>query len=246
MKTPRNIRKAIISVVLLLLILHERAAAQTQYLGWLADFNTVKVGRKTSIHSDFQLRSSDELAHTQTLLLRAGLNVAVKKNIIITGGYAYVHGRRTVSGISGYLPEHRAWEQLIVNHKIKRALVSHRFRVEQRFIARGVVLNGKVKQHGHGYASRARYFIRNMLPLRKQATFVKGPFAALQNELFMNFGSTRHVNGKAFDQNRLYLATGYRLQPGLDLELGYMNQYISGATSRTNNHIAQLAMYLRI
>ena len=72
-------------------------------------------------------------------------------------------------------------------------------------------------------------------------------FVALQNEVFVNFGNTSTVNGKFFDQNRVYLATGFRLSPKADLEIGYMNQYVNGRGSQfTNNHILQLASYLRL
>jgi hypothetical protein len=224
------------------------AHAQSQFSGWLATFNSVKTSARTSIHSDFQYRSSDKLENMQTLLLRTGLNVHAKKNIIITGGYAYISNRRTISGISGYAPEHRIWEQLIVTHKLKKNIaVSHRFRVEQRFIAKSMVINNSFKNDGSVYANRFRYFIRNVVPLNKQSTFTKGAFVGLQNEVFVNFGNTSNVNGKIFDQNRLLLSTGYRLSSKTDIEAGYLYQYISGRNNAyTYNHIVQLACYLRL
>ncbi|RYY60962.1 MAG: DUF2490 domain-containing protein [Chitinophagaceae bacterium] len=221
------------------------ARSQTQYSGWLASFNTIKTGKHTSIHSDVQLRSNDGIEHVQTLLLRAGLNYHAGKKFIITAGYAFVHNRRSTAGISGYLPEHRIWEQVIYNHKLSRVNVSHRLRIEQRFISRAAVDGNELVRNGHFTANRIRYFIRNVIPFHKAETFRKGPFAAVQNEVFLNFGNKANVNGKGFDQNRFYVAAGYRLNPGLDLEAGYMNQYISLATGRTNNHIAQLAVYIR-
>lgn len=223
------------------------AYGQSQFTGWLASFNTFKTGQKTSIHADVQWRSSDEFKHTQTLLLRSGLNVHLTKQLIVTGGYAYVHNRRTMGAVSGYAPEHRTWEQLIYNHKIKSIAVSHRFRLEQRFMSKSVVVNNELENDGSLYANRLRYFIRNILPLQQQKTFTKGLFAALQNEVFVNIGNTANVNGKFFDQNRLYLAMGYRLNPSFDLETGYLNQYINGRNDAfTNNHVWQVAGYLRL
>ncbi|WP_366206523.1 hypothetical protein [Flavihumibacter sp. CACIAM 22H1] len=35
--------------------------------------------------------------------------------------------------------------------------------------------------------------------------------------------------------------------PSLDLEIGYLNQYVNGRGSAfTNNHVAQLAVYTRL
>jgi hypothetical protein len=221
--------------------------AQSQFSGWLASFNTFKTGKKTSIHSDIQLRSSDELKHTQTLLLRPGLNFHVTKKLTLTTGYAFVYNRRIVSGVSGYAPEHRIWEQLLYAHKVKNISVSHRFRLEQRFISKTIVQNNELKKDGSVYANRFRYFIRNVIPFQQQKTFSKGVFAALQNEVFVNIGNTANVNGKFFDQNRLYVATGYRLNSSFDLETGYLYQYISGRNGAfTKNHVLQVAAYLRL
>ncbi len=221
--------------------------AQSQFSGWLASFNTFKTGKKTSIHADVQWRSSDELKHTQTLLLRSGLNIHFTKQIIVTGGYAFIHNRRVVSNISGYAPEHRIWEQLLYNHKLKSIFVSHRFRLEQRFISKSIVQNNELKNDGSLFANRFRYFIRNVLPFQQEKTFSKGMFAALQNETFVNIGNKANVNGKFFDQNRLYLALGYRLHSSFDLETGYLNQYINGRNGAFSNiHVLQLAAYVRL
>lgn len=224
------------------------AQGQTQFSGWLATFNTFKTGKKTSIHNDIQLRSTDELKHVQTFLFRLGLNYQVRKNMTATAGYAFIDNRRTIAAVTGYAPEHRIWEQFIISHKIKKAMIAHRFRLEQRFISRSMVSGNELKNDGHVYANRFRYFMRSVLPLHKGGgTFVKGPFAALQNEVFVNIGNKANVNGEFFDQNRLYIAGGYRLSPKLDLEAGYMNQYINGRSSAfTNNHIVQLASYIRL
>ena len=236
-----------LAIITLLTILFSVAYGQSQFTGWLASFNTFKTGKKTSIHADIQLRSSDEIKQIQTVLLRTGLNYHLNKKIIITAGYAFISNKRVVNNVEGFSPEHRAWEQLLYNHKLKKIFTSHRFRIEQRFIGKSIVLNNELKNDGSVYANRFRYFIRNILPLENETSFQKGVFAALQNEVFVNFGNTSNVNGKFFDQNRLYLALGYRLSTKADLEVGYMNQYINGrGTAFTNNHIVQLATYLRL
>jgi hypothetical protein len=65
--------------------------------------------------------------------------------------------------------------------------------------------------------------------------------------VFLNIGDKSPVNGKFFDQNRFYLALGYRVNPKFDLEAGYMNQYVSGSNDNISRaHILQLATYLRL
>lgn len=222
-------------------------SAQSQFSGWGASFNTFKLNKKFSVHADVQWRSTDELKQMQTLLLRSGINFHANKNLILTAGYAYISNRNRSGNLSAYIPEHRIWQQLIYNHKIKTVFTQHRFRLEQRLLARTAVVNNELEKTGTVTSHRARYFIRNILPLRQQASFTEGFFAALQNEVFVNVANNDRVNGKFFDQNRLYLAIGYRINKSFDLEAGYMNQYVSGRGDRfTNNHIAQLATYLRL
>ena len=222
------------------------AYAQTQTNGWLATFNTIKTGKKTSVHSDVQWRSGDDIKFTQTLLLRAGLNYHYNKKTILTAGYAYIDNYRNINGIDGYVPEHRIWEQIIYNHTIHKVSMSHRLRLEQRFLSRTIIDNNELKNDGTLFSNRIRYFVRTIVPLHAEATFSKGMFAALQNEVFLNIGNKKNVNGRSFDQNRLYLAVGYRFSKKFDLEMGYMNQYINGSSNNVNNHIAQMASYIRL
>jgi hypothetical protein len=219
-----------------------------QFSSWLASFNTIAVPKtKFSIHLDAQVRSTHEWREFQTFIVRPGLNYQVRKNMIATVGYGWVHNLRAVQDVTAYLSEHRIWEQFIVNHKLSFIPIQHRFRVEQRFIGTPVVNNNKLEKDGHELAHRFRYFLRGIIPFSGEQTFTKGAFAAAQNELFLNFANTDAVNGKVFDQNRAYLAVGYRFSKKFDLEAGYLNQYISGrGSARSTVHVLQLASYLRL
>ncbi len=235
------------SFFLLALVGSATAQAQVQQSGWLASFNTFKLKNKWSLHFDAQVRSSDNLKQVQTLLLRPGLNYHINKKLTATGGYAYIPNRRTVEGVNDYLAEHRIWEQVVYSHKIKTVAASHRLRFEQRFLPQAIRVADKLETDHYLPAYRLRYFTRHVLPLQRQPVFNQGWFAALQDEVFVNTGNKTAVNGHFFDQNRLYLAVGYRLPATkIDLEAGYMNQYSKTRTSFVNNHIAQIAVYKRL
>lgn len=222
-------------------------SAQSQFSGWGASFNTIKLDKKFSVHADMQWRSTDEWKQMQTLLLRPGLNFHANKNLVITAGYAYISNRNRAGSLSAYIPEHRIWQQVIYNHKIKTISAAHRFRLEQRLLAQTAIVSNELQKTGTVTSHRFRYFTRNTLPFQNAASFDRGWFGALQNEVFVNIANNDRVNGKFFDQNRLYLAIGYRLSRSFDLEAGYMNQYVSGSGDRfANNHITQLATYLRL
>ena len=106
---------------------------------------------------------------------------------------------------------------------------------------------GDLKVSGNKFANRFRYFTSGIIPMNGSKPLVRGAFAAIQNEVFLNLGDKSNVNGKFFDQNRLYLALGYRLSSKFDLESGYLNQYVAGANDKYSRaHIVQLAVYLRL
>ena len=227
--------------------------AQTQFAGWAATFQNYKLNSRIGVYFDGQWRSTGQVQQMHALLLRPGVNFYFNPSFTGTVGYAFIPQLRSAGEVTGYLPEHRVWEQMVFTHRMSmgkhrsQAMVSHRVRLEQRHIPRYHREGNALAGDGHHYAGRLRYFVRGVVPMGQQtARFEKGWFAALQNEIFFNTGGYSST-GKTFDQNRAYLAAGYRLSSQLDLEMGYMNQYISGAgQASTNNHILQVATYLRL
>jgi len=217
--------------------------AQVQHSGWLGSFNTIKLNDKFSLHAEGQLRITDNADQVQTIILRPGLNYHINKSLAVTAGYAFIPNRRTIGKTADLLSEHRIWQQLLYNQKISTVSVAHRLRLEQRFIPKARLVGNELDTNGYDEAYRLRYFIRNIVPLVKQEKFNKGWFVALQNEVFLNIGDKSAVNGRVFDQNRIYGAIGYRVSNKFDVEAGYLNQYSKTRSSFTNNHAFQIAFY---
>ncbi len=216
------------------------AHAQTtsENSGWFAWFNSYKFSKHFGLHSDIQVRSADNREYVKTILIRPGLTYHFNSNNNVTVGYAYIGNySRLPAPSKNELTENRIWEQYINNVKFGSVSLQNRFRLEQRFIE---------MQTQDVFAQRLRYFVRTVIPLTKQQqAFNKGPFAALQNEIFFNIQNKDKTNNSFFDQNRAYVAIGYRFSKKLDLEAGYMNQYTKGLTSNVSNNIFQLALYTR-
>ncbi|SHG44761.1 DUF2490 domain-containing protein [Pedobacter caeni] len=232
-----------ISLFLLLMLCSfgQLAIAQIQHqsTGWLFLMNNTKINKKWGTHLDVQLRSSDQFSQLRNFMFRPGLTYFINDKSDVTLGYLLNEtfidqvGRK-----DNRLTEHRIWQQYIYKHKISTVNISHRLRLEQRFM----------EQNGGGdlFSQRFRYFIRTILPLAKgQQNFEQGFFAALQNELFFNVQHKNKLNGHFFDQNRAYLAAGYRFSKKMDLEAGYLNQTVKGGNNNTMNHAVQLAWYTR-
>lgn len=224
--------------------------SQTQetFTGWGALFSSYKLNDKFSIHFDGQLRSSDKWEEAQTLMLRPGLNYHFKPNMVATVGYLFSDSKRTVGEVTDWVAEHRIWEQFIYNQKFiisaHATTLQHRFRLEQRFLPHVVVEGNDLSASSYNFAQRLRYFVRGVFPLKKSETFTDGAFVALQNEAFFNVQNS--PNDKFFDQNRVYIAAGWRLSPAFDLEAGYLNQFVIGRGTNVSNNVIQLALYARL
>jgi hypothetical protein len=243
-------KKALLSLLLLLNLFTLTAQTRKDFTGWGAVFASYKLNDKFSIHFDGQLRSNDDWQKLQTVLVRPGLNYHFNSKNIATIGYAYIDSQRTLSGITGWIPEHRLWQQYIYRQAFDfsghNTTLQHRFRLEERFVGIAAVDGDELVRDDFEFALRLRYFARMVMPLQKTDNFTKGAFVAFQEELLFNVKNNDKVtNGKVFDQNRAYVALGWRFSPKFDLEAGYMNQYVLGKSLDVSNSIIQLAGYMR-
>ena len=234
--------KKILLLAAVLLMAFGKLYAQTQHqnTGWFLFLNNTKFNEKWGLQFDLQIRSADDWGHVRNTLVRPALQYFINKNSNVALGYLWQTTQVKQSGTDDYisLNEHRIFEQYIYNHKISSVFASHRLRVEQRFIER--IANEDL------FSQRFRYFFRLIQPLQKtQPTFTKGAFVALQNEIFLNLQNKKELNNSVFDQNRAYLALGYRFSKKMDIEAGYMNQTVKGLANNTINNIVQLALYTR-
>lgn len=231
----------LLTVVLLMFI--GKLSAQTQYqnTGWFMVVNNTKFNEKWGLQFDFQVRSADKWDHVRNTLVRPALQYFINKNSNVALGYLWQTTQMFPAGGDAAisLNEHRIFEQYIYNHKMSSVFFTHRIRLEQRFIGRG-------GGNDDLFSQRFRYFFRLIQPLQKaEPTFTKGAFVALQNEVFLNLQNNNELNNHVFDQNRAYLALGYRFSNKVDVEAGYMNQAVKGQTNNTLNNIIQLAVYTR-
>lgn len=200
-------------LLLLLLLLQTPGRGQVngedQLGAWYMYFGTHRVAERWSIHNEAQLRYYDLGGNFNQLLLRVGANYHLRPHTWLTLGYAYIdtdptYGAPFPQGPDEQgrnIPENRLFEQFIRRHDLGAWSLEHRFRLEQRFLTLG---DTRRTEH------RARYRLQAAYPLGD--TF----FLSLYDEIFLN------LQGDAFGQNRLYLALGAKLGPGVSLQAGYL------------------------
>ncbi len=232
-------------MVVMLLTQIPNTHAQNQSDAWGTVFFNGPYRGKWGLHLDAQVRSTAGMEGLRTWLFRPGIQYKLSKRQLLTLGYAYIEGRINEPGVRAYTPEHRLWQQWIYFQPVRRQTLQHRFRIEERFIGSTRYLEGVGIPTLSIYSTRFRYFNRIILPWRPKESFEKGLFATLQNEIFLHLTGTDRLTGKTFDQNRFYLAAGYRVNRIWDMEAGYMRRDVQATTRLNQLNTWQLAFYFR-
>lgn len=192
------------------------------YLNWLQTFHTVSLGKKWSLHLEYQWRRTDGLKLWQQSLLRTGVNYKLQENVVAHLGYGWIetfpYGDYPLAS-AGTFPEHRIYEQLTLRQPFRKWTITHRFRIEQRWL--GKVKAGTDREiEDWTFLHRFRYFLRTQYPFRKKGERMF--YAVAADELFIGAGKNLGIN--IFDQNRIFLQLGYAFSKKISLEAGYFNQ----------------------
>jgi hypothetical protein len=212
-------------------------------------FGSHKFTKRLGVHAEAQLRRADVVSSPQQLLLRTGLNYHFSPEAFATMGYAYVltypYGELPVRAT---FPEHRLWQQVQLRSLFGRVEFINRLRLEQRFSQLPVAnpeLPGVTQTWVPGeavYTNRARPMIRASVPFKGRTIEDRSFYISVYEEPFISFGKNVRVN--IFDQNRAYIALGYKLPKVGRLEVGYLNQKVFKADGIhvENNHTLQIGL----
>lgn len=232
-----RLRHLISSLFLLTVLFNQHSMAQEQvaqrdYGQWLMYFGDNKISRRFGIHSELQLRNYVLDRTVPQLLTRVGLNYYANPDVMITGGYGYIHTRPSEDDIPvSKTSEHRIWQQLIFRQNPAFFSVEHRYRIEQRFV-------DNLDTGDSDYKNRMRYRLMLVVPFDSFFPGMKGVFLSAYDEIFVNTGQV--ISSDIFDRNRLYFALGYKVSPLLNIQVGYLNQQINSGNGTDVNHNLQL------
>jgi hypothetical protein len=202
---------------------------------WVGYFNQTRFSNKWGMWADLHYRMTDSFADRPfQFLFRPAITYFIKDNLRVNVGYTYAH-HFPGKGLETHRNEHRPWQQIWWNQKYPGLTTLQWIRLEQRFNEKVV---SDVKQDGYNYNFRVRYNFSFFLPLKEKEMKAKTPFAAIMNEVFLNFGDRIVYN--TFDQNRLFAGFGYQFSSHLNAQLGYMNVYQQEASG--NNYFSTHAI----
>ncbi len=199
--------------------------ADNSSIGWFAFFGNFKLDERWSVHAEFQWRRTEFLLEPQQNIFRTGLNYSFHDQVTGRFGYlfadTYPYGEIPIQGAGKLFPEHRIYQMMTINNPVGRVNLTHRFMLEQRWVGTfESASSGSVDDYT--YLNRTRYMIRMDVPFKGIPNQVKAAYFAFYDEVMVGFG--KNVNQNVFDQNRIGLLLGYKFNPLLRIEGGFLNQ----------------------
>lgn len=217
------------------------ATASTRHSIWLAYGGDHPVSTRFGVVFDAQLRLTQDADHLRQILARPGVSLRIGEHVKLAAGYTVVGSHDDANdSLASHRPEHRAWASAALGHGVGSVTLSHRLRLEHRWLS-GIRVDDAGTRLGETWVSaeRARYSLRAAVPL---AGSRRGLYAVLGDEMFASFGG--YAGDMTFDQNRLSFAIGARAGGATRLEAGYMLQFSADDTGRftERNHTLVLTV----
>lgn len=202
----------------------EQRLADHNTIGWFVYTGSFTIKPKLAIHTEYQWRRVNGIKNWQQGLFRTGINYAIHKDVSLNAGYAFAE----IFSYGDYpnanaFPEHRIFEQVVLKQTINKIEMSHRITLEQRFVGKVNVANNQ-KNVDWIYLNRIRYRLRTEIPVNIKRSTANKWRIILQDELFIGWG--KNVGANIFDQNRVGVLLGYKLNKNIKIEAGYLNQIL--------------------
>jgi hypothetical protein len=191
-----------------------------QTILWTRYYNQLLLNEKWSLHSEFDNRLFIKPVQENLFVIRIQGRYKINDLLETGAGFAYFSVDTQIPEINlDYnTPEYRAQQDITWKQNRGKITINQRFQLEERFIhnadKEGLLL-------GSTFSWRFRYrFQGDYTFWKKEKQFLK---AVLSDEIMFNFG--KKIIKNTFDQNRIYAAIQYGLNPNLAFELGYLNNF---------------------
>lgn len=210
-----KIKFRLIIVLLLGMIRLANAQSRDNYNMWFQYLMSARLTDKSTLTALSQYRSFDLAYDTRLFLVSAYVDYEVANEVKPAAGFMFLvldSYKSDNSKKERY--EKRPFQQVTLGGNIGRTSVSHRFRVEERFIS-----------NPDEFIVRLRYLISLRIPFNRKGEKEK-LYGILKNELRMNV-----VKEDPFDSNRLTAGLGIKVGKNSAIEVAFINQLETGSTS---------------
>lgn len=220
-----TLRSFLLSLVILISGFHLSAQDRetvTQSTEWFAITSTSKITKNLNLYVEGQFRYSTNFDPLQ-YQFRIAPEIVLPKNFsVVPIAYVYTwnykYGEQPASSVNN---EHRLWEQVSYKHSVSRFNMSHRLRLEQRFV------QDHANEEGDDYsvhANRLRYRFMTNIPLNHQKIEPKTYYISVYDEIFYSWGGPVEYHHP--DQNRIFAGLGYQATKLISFQGGFFYQML--------------------
>ncbi|UWX60484.1 DUF2490 domain-containing protein [Chryseobacterium oranimense] len=204
-------------IIILMLAITSQVHAQSRdnYNMWFQYLMSARLTDKSTLTALSQYRSFDLAYDTRLFLVSAYVDYEIANEVKPAAGFMFLvldSYKSDNSKKERY--EKRPFQQVTMGGNIGRTSVSHRFRVEERFIS-----------NPNDFIVRLRYLISLRIPFNRAGEKEK-LYGILKNEIRMNV-----VKDEPFDSNRLTAGIGVKVGKNSAIEVAFINQLETGSTS---------------
>lgn len=217
----------------------------TRPLSWNSYFNTLQFSPKWSLTTDVSERFFLDGGKQYQFFLRTMANYSLGQNWSAGAGFGYIrsHTSDPASTSTLAVPELRPFEELSYKQKFNKITLSHRYRIEERYIRK--TASDKLID-GYNFNFRFRYqftFDYNLYTSKGKSQMLN--FKA-GDEVMVNAG--KNIVTNMFDQNRLIVGFNYQPIKDFNVQLDYMYIFQQRSTVPLYNHfdVVRLQVFQRI
>ena len=179
-------------------------------IGWFTYNGDHTLSDRWTLHTEYQWRRVGFITNWQQSLARLGADYKLGDRVKAGGGYTffttYPYGDYPVADAGVPTIEQRTHEQIQLSDQLGMLKLTHRFRLEQRWLGQGDDRNPR-RIVGWEYQNRARYQVAGQLPIQGRTIDDGEWYVNFFDELFIGFG--QNVGNNIFNQNRLSGGLGY-------------------------------------
>ncbi|OCB75159.1 DUF2490 domain-containing protein [Flavobacterium crassostreae] len=191
-----------------------------QSLVWMRYYNQLELNKKWSVHTEMDNRVFINPIVQNAFVGRVQARSKITDKLELGAGFVFssvaTQNPEAKTGFS--IPEYRLQQDAILKQPLGNLNLTHRYRIEERFIANSSKLE---LEDGTTFYLRFRYQIQADYAFwKKEKQYLK---AILSDEIMLNGGNK--IIKSSFDQNRVYAAVQWGLSPAVALELGYLNSF---------------------
>ncbi|AZB09977.1 DUF2490 domain-containing protein [Chryseobacterium sp. G0162] len=191
------------------------AQSRDSYNMWFQYLMSAKLTDKSTLTALSQYRSFDLAYDTRLFLVSAYVDYEVANEVRpAVGAMFLILDSYKSDNTKKERYEKRPFQQVSLGGNIGRTSISHRFRVEERFIS-----------NPDEFIVRLRYLISLRIPFNKTGEKERF-YGILKNEIRMNASKE-----ETFDSNRLTAGIGIKTGKNSAIEVAFINQLETGSTS---------------